>query len=83
MAEADFNTNTTNPLIGVFPEDTISACCGVLAYLQKVQPMDALTDQEVFGLSNIHGVIEHALASEIERITTYRMAVSNGAAHHD
>jgi hypothetical protein len=75
MAVEDFNTEgAANPLLGIFPEDTLSACCSVLAYLQAVQPRDVLNEQELFGLQNIHLIIERALGQEIGRISTYRMA---------
>lgn len=80
MTKQDSEISGTNPLIGVFPEDTLGACCSMLAYLQAVQPRDVLSDQEIFGLQNIHSTIERALSHEIARITTYRLA-SNQKEH--
>jgi hypothetical protein len=72
--EDSITEGAANPLLGLFPEDTLSACCSVLAYLQAVEPRDVLTEQELFGLQNIHLTIEKALGQEIARISTYRMA---------
>lgn len=62
----------TNPMIGVFPEDTLNACGNVLDYLKSVRPMDSLSDSEITGLYMIHEVVRHALTYEIERVSAYR-----------
>jgi hypothetical protein len=83
MADEDSNTESCNPLVGVFPEDTLAACCSILSYLQKVEPKDALSEQETWGLANIHHAIEHALSSETGRITAYRLAAKSEAVRHE
>jgi len=66
----------TNPMIGMFPDDTLHACRNVLAYLQSVRPLDTHSDNEISGLYMIHEVVKHALAYEIERASACRKRVA-------
>lgn len=62
-----------NPLIGLFPDDTLLACSQVLAFLSMYRIEDCPSEYEKQGLSIIHHVVKSALDYEIGRVAKLRM----------
>jgi hypothetical protein len=84
MANADSTQNTTcvndedkiNPLIGVFPDDTLQACSQVLTFLSMYRAEDCPGEDEQMGMSIVHDVVKKALDYEIHRVGKLRKAIN-------
>lgn len=75
MANADSNPdNLSNPIIGLFPEDTLQACSQVLSFLAGYRVEDCPGEDEKMGLYNIHCIVKKALDYEISRVGLLRKA---------